>query len=166
MRAPAPGVPAPAREEGGRRGIFLKAGRVRAIAICVLRHGDDIFVFEGHDVSKGETFYRPLGGTIEFGEHSSQTVLREMREEINAEIVNLRYLGALENIFTHDGKPGHEIALVYAGDFTDANLYDQAVVMGQEDDGGQFKALWKPLAEIASGRSPLYPTGLLELLLK
>jgi len=38
--------------------------------------------------------------------------------------------------------------------------------MGHEDDGGQFMALWKPLADFTRGESPLYPDGLLELLLK
>ncbi len=139
---------------------------VRAIAICVLRREGDIFVFEGHDATKGETFYRPLGGTIEFGERSSQTVLRELREEINAEIKNLRYLCTLENIFIHEGQPGHEIVLVYQADFSDASLYAKEFVMGQEGDGKQFKALWKPLAEFTSGQTPLYPDGLLKLLLE
>lgn len=143
----------------------MKTGKVRAIAICVLRRGGSIFVFEGQDATKGETFYRPLGGTIEFGEHSSQTVLREMQEEINAGIINLRYLGALENIFTHEGQAGHEIVLVYSGDFADTNMYEVAFVIGHEDDGGQFKALWKPVADFTRGGSPLYPDGLLELLL-
>ena len=142
----------------------MKPGIVRAIAICVLRRGDDLFVFEGYDHSKAETFYRPLGGTVEFGEHSSQTVQRELREEIGAEITHLRYLGALENIFTHEGMTGHEIVLIYEGDFADASFYEKSIVMGQEDDGGHFKAMWKPLADFAEGRFPLYPTGLLELL--
>jgi len=143
----------------------MKPGQVRAIALCILRSGGAIFVFEGRDAIKGETFYRPLGGTIEFGERSAQTIQREMREEIDAGITNLRYVGALENIFTYEGQPGHEIALVYEGNFADAAMYDKAFVMGREDDGGQFKALWKPLADFASGQSPLYPDGLLELLL-
>jgi 8-oxo-dGTP pyrophosphatase MutT (NUDIX family) len=139
---------------------------VRAIAICVLKRDDDIFVFEGYDISKGETFYRPLGGTIEFGERSSQTVRREMREEINAEIKNTIYLGALESIFIHEGQPGHEIVLVYKADFSDASLYNKEFVMGQEGDGKQFKALWKPLVDFTSEQTPLYPDGLLELLLE
>ena len=143
----------------------MKSGKVRAIAICVVRYRGAIFVFEGRDTIKGETFYRPLGGTIEFGEHSAQTVHRELREEINAEIKNLRFLAALENIFTHEGQAGHEIVLVYEGDFADASMYDKASVIGHEDDGGQFKALWKSLADFASGQAPLYPDGLLELLL-
>jgi 8-oxo-dGTP pyrophosphatase MutT (NUDIX family) len=143
----------------------MRPGKVRAIAICAIRSGDKLFVFEGRDSVKGETFYRPLGGTIEFGEYSAQTVMRELYEEIDAEITNLLYLGALENIFTHEDMPWHEIIMVYQGDFADTAMYNREVVMGREDDGGQFKALWMPVEEFSSGKYPLYPTGLLELLL-
>jgi 8-oxo-dGTP pyrophosphatase MutT (NUDIX family) len=145
--------------------VPMKPGKVRAIAICVIRKRDAIFVFEGHDSIKGETFYRPLGGTIEFGEHSCQTILRELREEINAEIKNLKYLGALENIFIHEGQAGHEIILVYEGEFADPSIYTKEMLLGKEDDGGLFKALWKPLEDFTNGKAPLYPVGLLELIL-
>jgi ADP-ribose pyrophosphatase YjhB (NUDIX family) len=142
----------------------MKPGKIRAIAICVIQNGESIFVFEGYDQPKGETFYRPLGGTIEFSEHSSETVRRELREEIGAEIIHVRYLGTLENIFTHEGMQGHEIVMVYEGDFADPSLYSQADITGQEDEGGMFKAMWMPLAHFAAAKSPLYPDGFLELL--
>ena len=63
----------------------MKPNRVRAIAICLFRRGDKILALEGYDEVKRQTFYRPLGGTIEFGEHSSQTVVRELREELSIE---------------------------------------------------------------------------------
>ena len=73
----------------------MKKDAIRAIAICVFRHGDKILAAEGFDSIKQQTFYRPLGGTIEFGEHSSETVRRELLEELGAEVTNLRYLGTL-----------------------------------------------------------------------
>jgi hypothetical protein len=41
---------------------------IRPVALCVFRNNDGILVFEGYDDVKGETFYRPPGGGIEFGE--------------------------------------------------------------------------------------------------
>jgi hypothetical protein len=41
--------------------------KIRPIAICVFRHKDRILVAEGYDPVKKQTFYRPLGGVIEFG---------------------------------------------------------------------------------------------------
>ena len=129
-----------------------------------MRRADVLLVLEGYDTSKEQTFYRPLEGAIEFGEYSYQTVVRELRKEIDAEITNLTYLGALENIFTYEGRPGHEIVMVYRADFTGAALYNQAVIMGREDSGAPFTAVWKPLADFANADAPLYPDGLLDLL--
>ena len=50
----------------------MKPNRVRTIAICVFKKGGRIFVAEGYDPAKQETFYRPLGGRIEFGERGQR----------------------------------------------------------------------------------------------
>lgn len=142
----------------------MKPGDVRPIAICVIRQEDAIFVFEGRDGVKKETFYRPLGGAIEFGEYSIDTVRREMREEIGAQIHNIRYLGTLENVFHCDGEAGHEIVMVYEADFADPTLYQKTAVTGYEDSGVPFKAVWKPLTCFRDAHEPLYPDGLLQLL--
>jgi 8-oxo-dGTP pyrophosphatase MutT (NUDIX family) len=142
----------------------MKPNKVRAIAICVFRDSDRIFVAEGHDPVKNQAFYRPLGGTIEFGERGYETVVRELLEEIGAEIKNVRYLGTVENVFTYNGKEGHEIVLVYDGDFADRAMYDQTKAVTAYDDGEvNFQAIWKRLDEFGEG-APLYPDGLMELL--
>src|SRR5512144_1089515 len=119
----------------------MKKNRVRAIAICVFYHAGRILVAEGFDEAKNQKFYRPLGGTIEFGEYSAETVRRELMEEIQAEVTDLRYLGTLENIFTFDGKNGHEIVLVYDGKLADRALYAKKVLRGNEF-GESFEAMW------------------------
>src|SRR5262245_7803885 len=106
-----------------------KKKRIRPLAICVFRHNDKILVAEGYDPVKGETFYRPLGGGIEFGERSDEAICREIMEELNLEVDrnSLKYLGTLENIFTFNGTPGHEIVQVYDGALIESGPYDQAV---------------------------------------
>ena len=139
--------------------------QIRPLAICVFRHNDHILVAEGYDPIKGETFYRPLGGGIEFGERSEDTIRREVREEIGAEVGRLKYLGTLENIFAFNGFPGHEIVAVYDGELVEAGLYDQAMILGKEVDIEEsFNAMWKHLEEFESGNLILYPDGLLNLL--
>jgi len=145
----------------------MTPGVIRTIAICIFRDGERILVGEGYDQSKAQTFYRPLGGTIEFGERSFDTVVRELREEIGADVANLRYLGTIENIFSYEGETGHEIVRIYEGDLVDKSLYGCQTIDGHEDtpDGPlPFKAVWVPIAQFVGGRSPLYPDGLLELL--
>jgi 8-oxo-dGTP pyrophosphatase MutT (NUDIX family) len=139
--------------------------QIRPLAICIFNHHDKILVFEGYDPSKDEIFYRPLGGGIEFGEHSIDTIKRELREEIGVEVKDLAYLGALENIFTFDGIPGHEIVQVYDGKLVDIGLYEQDVITGHEAGVElPMKVTWKSLDEFGPGKSILYPDGLLELL--
>ncbi len=138
----------------------------RPLAVCVFRRDDLIFVMEGYDSKKDEVFYRPLGGSIEFGEYSHQTVKREIKEEIGEEVTNLKYLGTIENIFTYLGQPGHEIVLIYEGDFVGTSIYEKEWVQGHENGGATFKALWKAIAEFRDGKAPLYPEGILELITK
>jgi len=69
----------------------------------------------------------------------------------------------IENIFVFDGEPGHEIVLVYEASFVDSRLYEVESVRCR-DDGGEFVAVWKAIAEFRAGKAPLYPEGLLDLL--
>ncbi|MGZ9226162.1 MAG: NUDIX hydrolase [Anaerolineales bacterium] len=140
--------------------------QIRPLAICVFRNRDRILVAEGYDPIKGENFYRPLGGGIEFGELSQETICRELMEEIGVELKQdtLKYLGAVENIFTFNGSPGHEIVLIYDGALEDPGLYDQAVILGKEANGEEIRAMWKNLDDFRAGKSTLYPDGLLEML--
>ena len=141
----------------------MKEDKVRPIAICVCRDGERILVAEYFDRKKEQTFYRPLGGTIEFGERGEEAVRRELHEEIAADLGEVRYLGMLENIYTYEGRGGHEIVLVYDGRLSDERLYQKESLQGDEF-GQPFKVVWKRLDEYGAGKPPVYPDGLLELL--
>jgi ADP-ribose pyrophosphatase YjhB (NUDIX family) len=141
----------------------MKPCEIRPIVICVFRDDDRMFVGEYCDPSTGETFYRPLGGAIRFGELSRESITRELREEMGAEVKDVRYVGVLENIFTYDAKPGHEIVLVYEASFADAKLYSVESIACHDDNGG-FVASWKSVADFRAGKDILYPDGLLDLL--
>jgi 8-oxo-dGTP pyrophosphatase MutT (NUDIX family) len=140
---------------------------IRPLVICLFRNGDRIFVAECYDPSTQEAFYRPLGGAIKFGETSQAALMREIKEELGADIANLQYLGTLENIFTFNGELGHEIVLVYDGEFIDKSLYHQERVEGYEEEDGDipFQAIWVSLTELFGEHSPpLYPDGLMQLI--
>jgi 8-oxo-dGTP pyrophosphatase MutT (NUDIX family) len=144
----------------------MTQNRIRPIAICVFLHQNRILVFEAYDSIKKEIFYRPLGGAIEFGEHSSIAIKREIKEELGAEICNLSFVGSIENIFECDGKPGHEFVQVYQAEFVDLEFYQHESFEAFEDDGSKFKVIWMDIDIFKNGKAPLYPTGLLELLEK
>jgi 8-oxo-dGTP pyrophosphatase MutT (NUDIX family) len=143
----------------------VKANVIRPIAICVFQNDGRILAAEYDDPNRDRPFYRPLGGTIEFGEHSTATVERELAEELGAAVTGLRYLGALENIFIYDGQMGHEIVLVYDGEFADRSLYKRETLGGVDNDETLLRAVWITLDDWRKPDAPpLYPTGLLELL--
>jgi 8-oxo-dGTP pyrophosphatase MutT (NUDIX family) len=139
---------------------------IRPIAICVFRKDDCILVEEGYDAVKDEHFFRPLGGGIEFGENSADTICRELLEEVNLAVErdSLRYLGALENIFRFSGEAHHEIVLIYDGRLQDPAAYEQPLIQGKEANGADIRAIWKSLDEFRQRNVILYPTGLLDLL--
>ncbi len=140
---------------------------IRPIVICLFYYNEKILVFEGYDKGKDEIFYRPLGGAIEFGEYGEQAVKREIREEIQAEVKDLKFLTIFENIFTYEGKIGHEIVLVFDGTLVDTSLYENNLIV-QEDDENQtiFNAYWKSLNKIKQENCPLYPEGLYDFIEK
>ena len=141
----------------------MRRGLARPLALAVIRSGDRILVFDVRDRVKGVLGYRPLGGTIEFGERGDDAIVREIREEIEAELVDVRYVETLENIFESLGRPGHELVRVYEGRLADEALYERETIVAREENGSRFRCVWKPIADFERG-DPLYPEGLLELL--
>lgn len=140
--------------------------RIRALAICLFSRNGRLLAAVGEDPAKGELFYRPLGGAIEFGETSAQTIRREIHEELGAAVTGLRYLGTLENIFIYNGEPGHEIVMVYDGSFVDRLLYNEPELAGHEHVIDEdFRAVWVSREELCRADSPpIYPEGVLALL--
>ena len=67
--------------------------------------------------------WRPVGGSIEFGERAADALKREFAEELNQEIRDQRLLCVLENLYSHNDSPGHEIVFVFEAEFADAEAY-------------------------------------------
>lgn len=141
--------------------------RIRPIAICLFRNGNRILVSEAFDSSKQDYYCRPVGGAIEFGENSRDAMLREIREELDVEVKNLKFIDVLESIFQYEGHLGHEIVFVYDAEFADGNFYRKSEIDGYKsgiDD--KFTAKWYSLEEMSANNLRLVPEGLAELLIK
>jgi ADP-ribose pyrophosphatase YjhB (NUDIX family) len=137
--------------------------RLRTIAIGLFHRADGaLLVNEGHDAVKGEPFYRPPGGGIEFQERGAHAVRRELLEELGAETCDLQYLGTVENLFTFQGEPRHEIVMAYGGRLRDAALYDAESIPRRDKPGR--RAVWMPVEAFRARRARLYPAGILPLL--
>ena len=139
---------------------------VRPIAVCIIRNGPRFLVEYYEWPTPDDKFYRPLGGEIEYGEYGENAVKREFREEIFAEIKNVRYLGTIENIFEVQDETGHEIVLIYEADFADQLMYSKDVIEGFDgiETPRKVLAYWKTLEDIDEEGLPLYPDRLREFL--
>jgi ADP-ribose pyrophosphatase YjhB (NUDIX family) len=145
---------------------YKVAQQIRPLALCIFRRDDGrVLVAPGYDPVKQQRFYRPLGGEIEFGERAEDAARREIREELGAEIEDLQFLGAIENIFSYLGQSGHELAWLYEGRFSDPSFYERDVIEAAEG-GATFEAHWVDLGVFERGEAPLYPDGLLALLVE
>ena len=137
---------------------------IRVVTLAIIRRGKSLLVFEGIDHATHRKFYRPLGGGVEFGERGHQALVREIREELGADLNNVRYMGALENLFSVDGRPGHEIVLLHEAQFVDPGLYEMEEMEAMEDDGSRHRVTWLSLEACRARRSWLVPEGLLPFL--
>ncbi|MEA5447881.1 NUDIX domain-containing protein [Leptolyngbya sp. CCNP1308] len=140
-----------------------KKDRIRPISICLLRRGEEILVHEAYDSVKERGFARPLGGGIDFGETSAEAAIREIKEELGADITGVELLGIVENIFVYEGEPGHEMVFVYDGRFVDESLYQREYLDGVEGKR-QFKVVWRSPQALRDGPCYLVPEEIWQFL--
>jgi hypothetical protein len=136
---------------------------VRPKAVCIFRRRDEVLVSETPDSVKGDVLHGPPGGAIEFRERSEDAARREIREELGADVEDLRLVGVLENIFHYEGLPGHEIIFVHEARFADPSYYERSQIQGVES-GRSFVLEWRELAAFGRTGARLVPDGLYDLL--
>ncbi|MCI0450417.1 MAG: NUDIX domain-containing protein [Chlorobi bacterium] len=124
-------------------------------AICIFKNKSKILVSKGYDKVKKDFYYRSPGGRVEFRETSEETIRREIMEEFNQKIVNLRYLGVIESIFTLDGENYHEIVFIYEADFNNKEIYEKQKV--EMFEAGWHEAQWIEYDEFKNNGLRLVP---------
>ena len=131
-----------------------KFKEIRPIVLGLAIKDNKLLVSEGFDNVKKQTFYRCLGGGIEFLEKSTDALKREFKEEINIDIVIKDFLGISENIFTYEGKNAHELVFYYNINILDKDYKEEYVVT---HDNGESKAVWIDINQFKNGNKILYP---------
>jgi 8-oxo-dGTP pyrophosphatase MutT (NUDIX family) len=124
--------------------MALRLNEMRGLAVVVIKNGNKTLVSPGYDKIKDKSFYRLLGGGIDFGETSLAAIKREIKEELNVELENYKLLTITENIFTYNGDSGHEICFIYRADFKDKLNYEKKEfsILDSDHDG---KVIWLDL---------------------
>ncbi|MRR31017.1 NUDIX domain-containing protein, partial [bacterium] len=123
---------------------------------------DMLFVVKMTDKVKKDDYYRPVGGSVEFGEFAINAVQREVSEELNTEIEITGAPLILENLFTCDGEAGHEIDYFYPCKFVDERFYERKNFELIEADGSHWQAIWVKRSDCLDGTLRLVPDSLLD----
>lgn len=135
--------------------------RIKSIFL-VERNENEIFVSEIYDPLIKQTYYRPIGGTVEFGEKTIDTLKREIYEETGQTIVNEKLFHISENTFTHNGEKGHEIVFVYTGEFVGNEIYNYEEYWLTESNGEKVRCLWLDKQLFKEKKIKLIPESLVE----
>ncbi|PSP55308.1 NUDIX hydrolase [Halobacteriales archaeon QS_1_67_19] len=147
-----------------RPGHAAFMSEIQTTVLGVVRRDEESLVQRLIDPGGG-SFYRPIGGGIEFRETSAEALEREFREELGARVSAGPVVGTMENLFAWDGTAEHELVVLRTAAFVDESLYDRDRFDGVDAGGDvEYEATWHTLAELAAASEPLYPAGLAELL--
>lgn len=137
---------------------------IRPMVLTIIQRNDEILVSKGQNLINGEPHYRPLGGGIDFGEKSHDTVAREMMEEISVEVKNIEFLEVIESMFhSQDGTPRHHIIFLYKAEFADKSNYNiEEFEMIEDYFTERVVAEWKPIEPFKNGDAILHPKSMLK----
>jgi ADP-ribose pyrophosphatase YjhB (NUDIX family) len=139
---------------------MIKQSRIRTKALAWIEDKGMLFVVKLHDNVKNDDYYRPIGGSVEFGERAHETVVREVQEELKTGITLLIPPFVVENIFICDGEQGHEIDFLFPARFTDISYYDRKVFRLVEANGDEADAIWISISDCIKGDLRLVPEEL------
>jgi ADP-ribose pyrophosphatase YjhB (NUDIX family) len=135
---------------------------IKPKAMAVIRRTQNgrtqILATAGVDTIKGEKFYRLIGGHIEFGETASSCLSREITEELGPDI-QVHFSGPLrwvDNIFTYNGSPGHEVIALCDGTVAHTESIRETYAILDCPD---VYAEWVDEADAKAGNIKLYPHG-------
>ena len=104
--------------------------------------------------------FRPLGGSVEFGETARDAVVREFQEELGIPVTITGPPIFFENIYTHEGAPGHELLILFEVAFPKGAFAGQSQIVFHEADSTRCVAQWCDLDHLdLPGGPALFPLG-------
>lgn len=131
---------------------------IRPISVGIVVKDGHLLASKEYDRAKDESFYRLLGGGIEFGETAMQALRREFAEELGIELASAELLEVTENIFEYQGSSGHEVAFVFGVTAPELDALPLDAQLQVLDQG--TAVVWAPLLETDR---PIYPEGVAAL---
>lgn len=108
--------------------------------------------------------YALIGGRVEIGENSADTIKREVKEELGKDIDITGYVATIENFFEMKGSKFHEILFVYKIEFLDEDdkKIDYTLKNNESKDYLQYE--WLDLDKIEE--YPVLPKAIKSVLME
>ena len=138
-----------------------KFPKIRPIVLGIAIKDNKILVSEYYDKVTNKTFYRCLGGEIEFLEKSDVALKREFSEELGIEITLKNFLGIEENIFTFEGKSAHELVFFYSININNSDYKDEYSILDEKKDTNVY---WIDIDDFKTQKRTIYPKEILKYL--
>ena len=143
-------------EQNGKRFSMRAAG--------VALDGDRVLISKG----EADSLWALPGGRVEFNETAEKALVREMREEIDADVSVSRLLWVVENMFELQEVSLHGIELYFLMTIPrEPRIHDNEEFFGNDDflmDGsiGRLVFRWHPIESLQD--APLVPPFLVDAL--
>ena len=106
--------------------------------------------------------YALIGGRVEIGENSADTIKREIKEELGKNIEIKGYISTIENFFEMKGSKYHEIMFVHKIEFTNEDDKKIEYTMKNIEGKDYLQYEWIEINKI--DEYPLLPRAVKEVL--
>lgn len=106
--------------------------------------------------------YALIGGRVEIGESSANTIKREIKEELGKDVEITGYISTIENFFEMKGSKYHEIMFVHKIEF--ANEEDKKIEYTMKNIEGKDYLQYEWLEMDKIGEYPLLPRAVKDIL--
>lgn len=106
--------------------------------------------------------YALIGGRVEIGESSANTIKREIKEELGKDVEITGYISTIENFFEMKGSKYHEIMFVHKIEFT--NEEDKKIEYTMKNIEGKDYLQYEWLEMDKIDEYPLLPRAVKDIL--
>lgn len=125
---------------------------VRAAAVII--HNNKVLVHR----NLNSEHYALIGGRVEIGEDSENTVKREIQEELGKQVEVIEYVSTIENFFEMKNSKYHEILFVHKAEFIDDEDKKIEYTLKNTEGKDYLQYEWLQLDKI--DQYPLWPKAI------